>query len=143
VPVRYLAPYRVDVLIVAAFLSTLVSRGGLQGIWCRQSLIRGQLRLGLHNWSPPVPGRRAWALNTGTGRRLYISPTIDGRDTRRCITASKRMTKDTSHMMIGSRVGTSQQPRSPRPFTKFQDPLRPATDNQFNKSSALSWELIT
>jgi hypothetical protein len=32
VPVRYPALDRVDVLIAAVFLSTLVSRGGLQGI---------------------------------------------------------------------------------------------------------------
>ena len=32
VPVGYLALDRVDVLIAAVFLSTLVSRGGLQGI---------------------------------------------------------------------------------------------------------------
>jgi len=50
---------------------------------------------GLHNASPPVPGRRTWAPCTGQGRNPCIRRTVDGSDTRRCITASKRMTQDT------------------------------------------------
>ena len=41
VSARYLALDRVDVLIAAVFLSTLVSRGGLEGIWSRSD-----------NWQP-------------------------------------------------------------------------------------------